>query len=232
MAKEAPKAVVLISGGIDSAVTAWSLKVEHGCEVYALSINYGQRHVRELNAASSLGIELGVEAHRFLNIELPWLEGASVLTSTDVAIPDRSMEEIEADSKPATYVPFRNSMMLSIAASWAEAVGAEVVGYGAHWIDSSGYPDCTPSFAEAFGAMMKEVNSDIELFAPLFDITANGKGKDAIIAHGVSLGVPFELTWSCYKGGEKACGRCDSCKLRLASFAKLGMEDPIPYEEV
>ncbi len=221
------RAISLLSGGLDSStLLAWA--VSQGYEVTALSFNYGQRHSRELESAKKIAKYYGVE-HHIMNLDLRSIGGSALTDNIDV--PEYKMEEIGKEI-PITYVPARNTILLSIALGLAEVKGAKKIFIGANAIDYSGYPDCRPEYFralnEAFRLGTKRgVEGDpIEVEAPLLQMT-----KSDIVKLGNKLGLPFELTWSCYRGGEKACGRCDSCKLRLKGFMESGLVDPIPYEE-
>lgn len=217
-----PKAVVLLSGGLDSAVTLYLAKSE-GYEIYALSFDYGQRHDRELRAARDIAKKAGVAGHQTITLKLDkW--GGSSLT-------DQSMEvengDIDRNDIPVTYVPARNMVFLSVAASYAEAIGAQNIFIGVSQVDYSGYVDCRQSFLDAMenainmGTVMgAEKNQPIRLHAPFVH-----KTKAEEIKLGEELQVPFELTWSCYRGGEKPCGSCDSCLLRARAFREAGVED-------
>ncbi len=223
------EAVVLLSGGLDSAVAA-AIASSEGFEVHALTVDYGQRHAKEIKAAKALAKALGAADHRLIKVPLADF-GGSALTDKRMRIPtSRSKKEIGRDI-PATYVPGRNTVLLSIALSWAEALDADAVFIGAHSVDYSGYPDCRPEYLEAFekvsslGTRRGVEGRPVRIEAPLVRMD-----KSQIIERGKELKVPFELTWSCYLGGEKACGRCDSCLIRLNAFREAGMEDPIEYE--
>jgi len=217
-------AVILMSGGMDSAVCAAIAKTE-GYEIAALHINYGQRtETREYQSFVSLSTIYKIK-HK-LSVDVSYFSqiGGSSLTSTDIEI-----ESADFDRKviPASYVPFRNANIISIGISWAEVIGAEALFIGANQLDSSGYPDCTRQFLDAFQSAIDsgtKPETNIKLIAPLLDMT-----KKDIVLTGAGLGVPFELTWSCYSDNALACGVCDSCALRLRGFHQAGIEDPIPY---
>lgn len=221
------KAVVLFSGGLDST-TALYLAKDKGYQVHALSFNYGQSHNRELQAAKDVVEEVGVADHVVVETNMSaW--GGSSLTDGEVEIPegDEAKEEI-----PSTYVPARNMIFLSYAASYAEAVGAQHVFIGVSEVDYSGYVDCRQEFIDAMeNAINKgtvcavEEGNPIQIHAPFIDMT-----KAEEIELGMELGVDYSLTWTCYRGGEVACGDCDSCVLRLKAFAAAGYEDPVEYE--
>ncbi len=220
------RAVVLLSGGLDSATTL-AIAIHRGYEVHALSFDYGQRHSRELESARKIASYYNVP-HKILKVDLRQI-GGSALTE-DIEVPEREIEEIKNEI-PSTYVPARNTILLSFALAYAEVIDADAIFYGANAIDYSGYPDCRPEYVEAFerlanlGTKRGVEGRPIKIEAPLIHMT-----KAEIIKKGMELGVPYELTWSCYRGGEKACGRCDSCLLRLKGFMEAGYEDPLEYE--
>ncbi|UCD93234.1 MAG: 7-cyano-7-deazaguanine synthase QueC [Methanobacteriota archaeon] len=223
------RAVVLLSGGLDSGVTL-AIAQEDGNELYALTFDYGQKHAKEVESAKKLAEYYKVKKHMILRIPLEEIAESS-LTTEEAPIPeDRTVEEMTI-TIPSTYVPGRNIVLLSYALSWAETVHADTIYIGTHTQDYSGYPDCRPEFLRAFqnvsalGTRRGAEGREIELKYPIIDMT-----KAQIVARGAELKVPFELTWSCYKGGEKACGVCDSCKFRLTGFKELGLEDPLEYE--
>ncbi len=221
------EAVVLLSGGMDSATAAYEAK-ERGYEISALHTSYGQRtEGKEYDCARRIAEEL--DAADFLHIETDHLAaiGGSSLTDESMAVGDA--EETDDEEIPDTYVPFRNANLLSMAVSYAEARGAEAVFIGAHSEDFAGYPDCRPAFFEAFEEVVEvgtkpETNVTIE--APYVE-----DSKTEIAERGLELGVPFGDTWSCYRDEAPACGTCDSCRYRLEAFERAGSEDPIPYAE-
>jgi len=223
------RAIVLISGGLDSS-TALAIAKEKEFEITALTFSYGQRHDKELECARKVCERLGVSEHIVLDIPIgPLLDSA--LTDESADIPEnRSLSDMSSDVPP-TYVPGRNIIFLSIATSLAESVGANTVFIAANAVDYSGYPDCTPVFIEAFqrvvdlGTVAGRQDKLIKIEAPLVNMT-----KGQIVLEAIRLGVPLELTWSCYRGGEKACGKCDSCRLRLQGFKDAGANDPLEYE--
>jgi 7-cyano-7-deazaguanine synthase len=223
------KAVVLLSGGLDSTVTL-AQAVSQGYCVTPLTIYYGQRHARELKAAKDVVRFYGLERHIIIDLDLTSFK-TSALISRGIDVPERnSTEQIGLDI-PLTYVPARNMIFLSIAAGLCESESAERVFIGANSLDYSGYPDCRPEFFEAFQRVL-EVGTKagvegrpIRIEAPIVHST-----KADIVSLGKRLGAPLHLTWSCYKGGEKACGKCDSCLLRLRGFREAGYEDEIAYE--
>ena len=227
------KAVVLLSGGLDSATVLAEAKAM-GFSVYALTVIYGQRHAVERESARAVGNALGAARHLELEVNLRAFGGSSLVG--DGAIPkDRGDEEM-AHGIPSTYVPARNTVMLSLALAWAEALGAYDLFIGVNCVDYSGYPDCRPEYLEAFEALANlatkagvEGAGRFQVHAPLLRMT-----KEQIITRGRELGVDYALTHSCYDPTEEglSCGRCDSCGLRLAAFARLGLEDPVPYAGV
>lgn len=218
------KAVVLFSGGLDSTTCLyWALDQGYECE--ALTVSYGQRHEREVLSAEMITKNLGVKLHK-IHLELPWLGSVCSLVDKDKELPDIALEDIPRAGIPSTYVPGRNLMFLSIAASLADAIGAEAIVAGPNAVDFSGYPDCTPAFFKAAGDAINRgtkqgVTEGIDVLAPLMRLS-----KTQIVQLGDKLHVPFGLTWSCYAGGQKPCGHCDSCKLRAKGFAEAGVKDP------
>jgi len=216
------KAVVLLSGGLDSAVTLYSAKAE-GYECHCLTFDYGQRHRKEIELARRLAEKSGA-SFRLVELKLPW-SGSSLLDKGTDLPRDRSIDEIRSGI-PNTYVPARNTIFLGIAASFAETIGARAIFIGAHSEDSSGYPDCRTEYLELFDKIVKcgtraGLEGKLGLRFPLID-----KNKARIITLGHSLGVPFEFAWSCYEGGPKVCMRCDSCVLRAKGFQEAGLKDP------
>jgi 7-cyano-7-deazaguanine synthase len=222
----APRAVVLLSGGMDSA-TAGAVARHQGFELYALSFRYGQRHAAELEAAGRVAKWLGARRHVVLDIDLRAL-GGSALTG-DLEVPkDTSLERI-GDRIPATYVPARNTIFLSFALGWAEVLGADDIFIGANALDYSGYPDCRPEYLEAFERMAGlATRAGVEgrrlrIHSPLIALT-----KAEIVKLGRELGVDYGMTWSCYDPSPEGtpCGRCDACLLREKGFREAGVEDP------
>ncbi len=219
-------AVVLLSGGMDSLTTAGVARRD-GFELALIHFNYGQRtEEAELRAFHRIAAHFGVPKERQLVVHTNFFlqAGGSALTSAAIAVP-----EADLDSKaiPVTYVPFRNAVLLSMAVGWAEALGANRVYYGAVSQDSSGYPDCRPSFVEAFNRLVAEgtkPESGIRVYAPLVDLT-----KADIVLLARTLDLPLELSWSCYSRNDLPCGTCDSCALRLRGFAQAGHTDPLRY---
>lgn len=223
--------VVLLSGGLDSSTVLGfvvdMLKIPKE-NVFALSINYKQRHVKELESAKAVAKYYGVD-HKIMNLDLRAF-GGSALTS-DIEVPtDRELSEMSVEI-PVTYVPGRNTIFIALALSYAETLNAKGVYLGVNALDYSGYPDCRPEFINKYNELAKLSNKmgveghPIKIEAPIID-----KTKADIVKLGTSLNVPYRLTWSCYNGGEKACGVCDSCKLRLEGFEENGLKDPIEYE--
>ena len=223
------RAVVLLSGGLDSA-TVLALCRAGGFQTYALSFRYGQRHQREIAAAEKIAASLGVAEHRIAEIDLR-VFGGSALTG-DLAVPQGRAAEEMAHTIPVTYVPARNTIFLSYALAWAEVLGATDIFIGANAVDYSGYPDCRPEFIAAFEHLANlATRAGVEgarfrVHAPLIALR-----KAEIIQRGVSLGVDYSLTHSCYDPTEEglACGLCDSCQLRLKGFQEAGLVDPVPY---
>ena len=226
----ARRAVVLLSGGLDSA-TALALARRQGFEVSALSIDYGQRHRVELACAARIAKSLGATAHVVVTLDLRAL-GGSALTA-DIAVPKDRPPEALAQGIPVTYVPARNTILLGLALGYAETVGAFDIFFGANILDYSGYPDCRPEFLQTFEQLANlgtkaavEGQGQFRIHSPLIRMT-----KAEIIRTGVSLGVDYALTLSCYDpdGEGRACGRCDSCQLRRKGFAEAGVSDPTMY---
>lgn len=220
------KAVVLVSGGLDSATTL-ALAQEQGYACYAISFDYGQRHRCELQTASKVAQTAGVVEHKVISLNLDNI-GGSALTDTTIAVPDQPTEGI-----PVTYVPARNTVFLSLALAWAEVLAADVIFIGVNAVDYSGYPDCRPEFIEAFANLAKLATKvgveghPIGVEAPLIHLS-----KAEIVQQGLRLGVDYANTISCYDPDEagRACGRCDSCRLRAAGFNDAGVADPTRYQ--
>jgi 7-cyano-7-deazaguanine synthase len=224
------KAVVLLSGGLDST-TALAVAQSRDFECYALSFRYGQRHLAELEAARRVAAALGACEHRVADVDLRWI-GGSALTA-EIAVPKGRDVENMADEIPVTYVPARNALFLCYALAWAEALGVRDIFVGVNALDYSGYPDCRPEFLAAFEEMARvgtkagAQGGRFSIHAPLLAMT-----KAEIIRCGVALGVDFAMTHSCYDPvGDRACGRCDSCLLRRRGFEIAGVADPTNYEE-
>lgn len=224
-ASSRPLAVVCLSGGMDSAVTAALALKTH--EIALLHANYGQRtEARELSSYLALADRLGAGPARRLVVDFTSLRqiGGSSLTDASIAVRHGEPEE---GVVPTSYVPFRNAHLLAAATSWAEVLGATAIFVGAVEADSSGYPDCRPAFFQAFAEAIRlgtRADTRIRIETPVI-----GMSKAEIVGTGRSLAVPFELTWSCYESNQEACGECESCRLRLTAFAKAGVKDPIRY---
>ncbi|MBO9495788.1 7-cyano-7-deazaguanine synthase QueC [Thalassotalea sp. G20_0] len=225
------RAVVLLSGGLDSA-TVLAMASEQGFECYSVSFDYGQRHRVELEASRKVAEALGVSEHKVLKLGLTDI-GGSALTDDDIAVPDFDDPLKEAQSQvPVTYVPARNTVFLSLALGWAEVLGARDIFIGANIVDYSNYPDCRPEYLKAFEDMANlatraGVEGDLfRIRAPLLNLT-----KSEIISEGVRLGVDYGMTVSCYQADEygAACGVCDSCCYRRKGFLEAGVEDPTTY---
>ena len=215
------KAVVLLSGGLDSATVAAQAQVD-GYDVVALSLFYGQRHERELEAAKAIVQALKIQEHHLLDVNLSqW--GGSSLTDASIAVP---VEETAIDMIPSTYVPGRNTVFISIALSLAEAKQAEAIYLGINAVDYSGYPDCRPEYLAAFQALAQlSSKAGIEGHAPRLVAPLVMDSKVDIVHRALRLGVPIELTWSCYQGGEVPCGVCDSCRIRDRALTQAGRGD-------
>jgi 7-cyano-7-deazaguanine synthase len=218
-------AIVLLSGGLDSA-TALAIARSQGLRTFALSVHYGQRHIAELDAAARVAAALGAHEHRVMGVDLAGI-GGSALTDSTMPIP-----EVTSAGIPVTYVPARNTLLLSLALGWAEVVGAGDIFVGVNAIDYSGYPDCRPEFIGAFQRLAQLATkagvegSRMTIQAPLIRMT-----KADIIRTGRELGVDYGMTVSCYQADAagRACGKCDSCRLRAAGFAAAGVPDPTRY---
>jgi 7-cyano-7-deazaguanine synthase len=219
------KAVVLFSGGLDSTTAlAWALA--KGYECLAVSFDYGQRHARENAAARAIARRLGVKLYE-INLAFPWFASCS-LVNKNLKLPDVKLAKIGRKGDiPSTYVPGRNLVFASVGFSLADAEGAEAIVLGPNVLDYSGYPDCRPEFyralqrAAAFGTRSGAGGRPIKILTPLIKLS-----KAGIARLGLRLKAPLELTWSCYRGGNRPCGRCDSCKLRAKGFADAGLKDP------
>jgi 7-cyano-7-deazaguanine synthase len=223
-------AVVLLSGGLDSAVVGTIAKCER-YELYCLTVDYGQRHAKELEAAARVAESLRAKEHKVIKLPLEAV-ARSALTHDDIEVPkDRTDDEI-ATGIPDTYVPARNAILLSLALAYAETVEADAIFIGAHAVDYSGYPDCRPEFIEAFQAVAKVATKRAvegrppKIFAPLLQWD-----KVRIIETGYDLRAPIKHSWSCYEDGDVQCGRCDACRIRRRSFEASGRTDPVPYAE-
>ena len=219
------KAVVLLSGGLDSA-TVLALAKAQGFSCYSMSFDYGQRHRAELQAAERVAAQLGAVEHKVIGLNLNGI-GGSALTDTSIAVPEGPTEGI-----PVTYVPARNTVFLSLALGWAEVLGAHDIFIGVNAVDYSGYPDCRPAFVEAFERMANLATREgvegrgFRIQAPLQNLS-----KAQIVDIGLRHGVDYALTVSCYQADDdgRACGKCDSCRLRAAGFAAAGVADPTRY---
>ena len=222
---EPKRAIVLLSGGLDSA-TVLAIARSQNYECYALSVEYGQRHRAELDAAQCVAAAIGAKEHRVMRVDLAGI-GGSALTDASVAVPESLQPGI-----PVTYVPARNTLFLSLALGWAEVIGARDIFVGVNSVDYSGYPDCRPAFIEAFEGLARVATkagvegARFKIHAPLIEMS-----KADIIRAGMSLGVDFSATVSCYQADAqgRACGKCDSCRLRAAGFAAAGIPDPTRY---
>ncbi len=223
----APRAVVLVSGGLDSA-TVLAIARAEGLECYALTVDYGQRHAAELAAAARVAAALGAAEHRTLKLDLAAF-GGSALTDRAIAVPTGG---VQAGTIPVTYVPARNTVFLALALAYAEARGAQAIFFGANAVDYSGYPDCRPEYMQAFERLANlATRAGVEgrpmrIATPLIALT-----KAEIIRRGVALGVDFSITVSCYQADAegRACGACDACRLRRAGFLAAGIADPTRY---
>jgi len=226
------KAVVLLSGGMDSCVCTAIAHEKYGAKNLALlHASYGQRtEAREKRAFEAIGDFYGVTQRLAARLDHFRAIGASALTDPGIAVPENELEAPGAASTiPVTYVPFRNAHFLSVAVSWAEAIGAGEIYIGAVAEDSSGYPDCRVEYYEAFSKLIEvgtRPETEIAIATPVIRMK-----KSEIIRRGTELGAPLQLTWSCYQGETTACGVCDSCLLRLRAFAEAGVKDPIPYRQ-
>jgi len=221
------RAVVLLSGGLDSA-TVLALAREQGRQCYALSLRYGQRHAAELDAAARVAAALGAARHEIVDIDLSRF-GGSALTDASIAVPEQAGPP---GAIPVTYVPARNTIMLSIALGWAEVLDAGEIHFGANAVDYSGYPDCRPEYVAAFERMASLATKagvegrPIRVRAPIIAMS-----KAQIVREGLRLGVDFSMTVSCYQADDRgrACGRCDACRIRRDGFAAAGIADPTRY---
>lgn len=220
-------AIVLLSGGLDST-TALAIARAQGHACHALTVRYGQLHQVELDAAARVAAALGAQEHRVVTVDLSPI-ARSALTTDGVAVPkDRSLAEIGAPGDvPSTYVPARNTVLLSLALAWAESIGARDIFVGVNVLDASGYPDCRPAFVRAFEALAQVATrgGGFRIHAPLIELT-----KAEIVKLGMSLGIDYAITHSCYDPVDGlACGRCDACALRRKGFAEAGVADPTRY---
>jgi 7-cyano-7-deazaguanine synthase len=223
MSPQRPLAVVCVSGGMDSSVTAALAAADH--RLAFLHANYGQRtEAREMECFRALADHF--QAEHTLVVDFAALKDIGGSSLTDESVPVREGDP-EEGVVPTSYVPFRNAHLLAAATSWAEVLGAVAIFVGAVWEDSSGYPDCRPEFYRAFQEAIRlgtRPETRIAIVTPVIGLT-----KGEIVRRGLALGVPFEKTWSCYQGRDEACGACESCRLRLRGFAQAGVRDPLPY---
>jgi 7-cyano-7-deazaguanine synthase len=227
MVKDAKRAVVLLSGGMDSCVCATLAARDH--DAAAVHVSYGQRtEERERRSFFAICDRLGIRDRLVVRNEALSAIGGSALTDRNIGVPESQTLNSNAlgHDIPVTYVPFRNAHFLSVAVSWAEVLGAGQIYIGAVEQDSSGYPDCRPAYYQAFNEVIRQGTKDgqIEIVTPLIHMR-----KAEIVRRGLELGAPFDLTWSCYSREDSACGVCDSCVLRLRAFEDAGSNDPIPY---
>jgi 7-cyano-7-deazaguanine synthase len=224
--KEKPKAVVLLSGGMDSCVTAAIARETH--RLALMHASYGQRtEQRERRSFDRIADFYGASERLVIRIDSLAQMGGSALTDDRIAVPESSEVPRPGAQIPVTYVPFRNAHFLSAAVSWAEVIGATAIFIGAVAEDGSGYPDCRPEYYRAFGNLIREgtrPETRIEIATPVITMR-----KSEIIRRGIALGAPLDRTWSCYQFEDAACGTCDSCRLRLQAFAEAGIADPIAY---
>ena len=224
------KAVILLSGGVDSTTLIYQALAD-GCQLYAISFDYGQRHRRELQSALAVANAAGVFEHQIVSFNLR-LWGGSALTDNSIDVPKERPLDTIAQNIPVTYVPARNTIFLSFALGYAESIHAERIYIGVNALDYSGYPDCRPDYIQAMqkvfrlGTKQGLEGNPIRICTPLINLR-----KTEIIQLGNKLSVPWELTWSCYSGGNLACGVCDSCRLRRYAFTELGLVDPITYAQ-
>ncbi len=225
----AKKAVCLISGGLDSCVVSFIAK-EKGFGIYALSFQYGQLHKKELSCAKKIAEAVGAKNHIILDVDFNKIAGSSLLDASQDSIDNHDLKDVGRDI-PSTYVPARNTVFLSLALAYAETIDADAIFLGTNAVDFSGYPDCRPKYIQAYQKMANLATkrgvegNPISIETPLLTQT-----KSEIVKTGLKLNVPFENTWSCYRGKENACGRCDSCILRLKGFKDAGIKDPISYD--
>jgi len=223
------KAITLISGGLDSCVASFIAK-DKGYQLYAISFRYGQRHEKELECAKKIGKKLGVKEHKIVDIDFNQFSKATLIDSKSDKIQNHDLKDIGKEI-PTTYVPGRNTIFLSLALAYAESIDADAIFIGVNAVDYSGYPDCRPEYISAYQQMVNLATKKgiegqpIKIETPLLHLK-----KSDIIKSGLKLKAPLEDTWSCYRGKMKACGRCDSCLLRLKGFKDAKTKDPIPYE--
>jgi 7-cyano-7-deazaguanine synthase len=224
------KAVCLLSGGLDSTVSSFIAK-EKGYQIYPLSFSYGQRHDKELKAAKVIGRLLSDMNHVFFTLDLSQFGGSFLFKTIEAPLPTKTDVALIGKDIPSTYVPARNTIFLSIALCYAETLDADAIFVGVNAMDYSGYPDCRPDYIKSFQEMADMATKkgvekrSIHIETPLLHLS-----KAEIVSLGKELNVPFQHTWSCYRGDQKACGRCDSCLLRLKGFKEAGLADPLIYE--
>ncbi|RYM01745.1 7-cyano-7-deazaguanine synthase QueC [Sporolactobacillus sp. THM7-7] len=222
----AKKAVVVLSGGLDST-TCMGIAKDQGYELYPITFSYGQRHDREIEQAKKVAAYFQVKQHRIVDIGFFKQIGGSALTDASVSVPQDGLGQ----DIPVTYVPARNMIFLSLASAYAEVLGAEAIFTGVSSVDYSGYPDCRPEFIDSMNQTINlatkagVTDHRLSIQTPLIHLS-----KSETIKLGTKLGVPYHLTTSCYNGGDKACGVCDSCRLRIKGFKEAGLVDPIPYQ--
>jgi 7-cyano-7-deazaguanine synthase len=231
MTQKNKKAIVLLSGGLDSATTL-AIAINEGFDCFALTFKYGQRHINEIHAAKSIAASLKVVQHRIIDIDLAQF-GCSALTDTAIQVPKNSPDLENTNHIPITYVPARNTIFLSFALAWAEVISAYDIFIGVNITDYSGYPDCRPEFIKAFSktanlatAAGVKNKGKFKIHTPIIKLS-----KSEIIRTGTKIGVDYSLTHSCYDPDEQglSCGQCDSCRLRLKGFSQAGLPDPIQY---
>lgn len=219
-------AVIILSGGLDST-TCLGIALENGYEVYALTFNYGQRHIKEVEQAKKIAQYYKIRDHKIIDISFLQMIGGSALTDESMSFNKKGLE----DYIPSTYVPARNMIFLSLATAYAEVIKARYIYTGVSAIDYSGYPDCRPEFIESMiqtinlGTAQGVTSLNMKIITPLIHLT-----KSETIIEGTKIGVPYHLTTSCYNGDDKACGECDSCRLRIKGFNEANIDDPISYE--
>jgi 7-cyano-7-deazaguanine synthase len=231
MSMQKDKAVVLLSGGLDSA-TMLAIAKGEGFELYALTFRYGQRHQREVEAAKKIAASMGVAEHKIISIDMGSI-GGSALTDLTIDVPKDRVDLDNTESIPLTYVPARNTIFLSYAVAWAEVLGAFDIFIGVNATDFSGYPDCRHDYIQAFEKLANlatvagtQQKGRLRIHSPMINMT-----KAQTILAGMKLGMDYSLTHSCYDPGKdgRSCGRCDSCRLRLKGFREAGLQDPIEY---
>jgi 7-cyano-7-deazaguanine synthase len=222
-----PRAICLLSGGLDSSTAlAWARREGYAC--FTLAFDYGQRHLRELESAAAVSRALGAEEHEVARVDLRRFGGSALTADLDVPLTG-----VDTAIIPVTYVPARNTIFLSLALAYAEVREADAILLGINALDYSGYPDCRPEYLEAMQRVAElGTKQGVEGHAPRLLAPLVRLSKAEIVRLGTELGVPWALTWSCYQGGTRACGLCDSCRLRLKGFEQAGLRDPLPYAGV